>query len=81
MSAIPCKTVNLWSWKDLYQAALFESDLKKLPERIADAESAVVTRTRELFYASEDGTEERDSLEYAMCALHSLRRSLKSEIC
>jgi hypothetical protein len=81
MSAAPCRSLSLVSWKDLYQAALFESDMKKLPERITDAETALVSRARELFYTSDDSTAERDSLDYALCALHSLRRSLKSEAC
>jgi hypothetical protein len=64
------------SWKDLYRAALHEPDLNKLPERIADAEIALVLRARELFYASEDG-EEQESLDNALCILHALRSSLK----
>jgi hypothetical protein len=37
-------THALESWKDLYQAAIFEPDLNKLPERIAGAESALNVR-------------------------------------
>ncbi len=36
-------------WRQLYRAALSEIDKSKLPERIADAERAVVLRARELF--------------------------------
>ena len=38
MNVAVCKGFDTGSWKDLYQAALLESDLNKLPERIADAE-------------------------------------------
>lgn len=64
------------SWKELYQQAISETDLTKLPERITDAENALVLRARELFYSSGNGIEE-ESLEDAMCILHALRSSLK----
>ena len=38
-------------WKQLYSAALSKIDKSKLPERIAEAERAVVLRARELFQA------------------------------
>ena len=72
-----CKGSDARSWKDLYQAALCESDLNKLPERIADAETALAMRTRELSYTSGDKFEEKDSLDDALCILHALRSSLK----
>ncbi len=37
-----------------YRAALSEMDASKLPERIAEAERAVVLRARELFQAAGD---------------------------
>jgi hypothetical protein len=39
-----CKGLDAQSWKDLYQAAMCEPDMNKLPARIADAESALVMR-------------------------------------
>ena len=72
-----CKGLDARSWKDLYQAAMCEPDLNKLPERIADAESALVMQTRELSYTSGDKFEEKDSLDDALCILHALRSSLK----
>ena len=72
-----CKGLDARSWKDLYQTAMCESDLNKLPERIADAETALVMRTRELSYTSGDKFEEKDSLDDALCILHALRSSLK----
>jgi hypothetical protein len=71
------KGLDAQSWKDLYQVAIHESDLNKLPERIADAETALVMRARELFYTSGDRIAEQESLDYAMCILHALRSSLK----
>jgi len=63
-------------WKELYQAAISEPDLNKLPERLSSAEAAVVARARELFYTIGDDGEEGESLDYAMCILHTLRESL-----
>jgi hypothetical protein len=72
----PAYSLFTQTWKDLYQAAIHESDLNRLPERIADAEIALVLRTRELFYTSEDRIDEGESLDDAMCILHALRSSL-----
>jgi hypothetical protein len=77
MNTAACKGFDAQSWKDLYQAAMCESDVKKLPERITEAEAALVTRARELFYTSGDKLEEEESLDDAMCILHALRSSLK----
>jgi hypothetical protein len=43
-----------------------------VPERIAEAEKAVVLRARELFQAADDNGEEKEALEDAMYALHAL---------
>jgi hypothetical protein len=72
-----CKGLDAQSWKDLYRAAICEADVHKLPDRITDAETALVTRARELFYASGDKSEEEESLDDALCILHALRSSLK----
>jgi len=77
MNSAVCKGLDTGSWKDLYQAAIFESDLNKLPERIAEAEAALVICARELFYTVGDDAEEGESLDDAMCILHALRSSLK----
>ena len=77
MNTAVCKARDAESWKDLYQAAILEPDLSKLPERIATAEVALTVRARELFYPAADGAEEAESLDDAMCILHALRNSLK----
>ena len=60
-------------WRQLYRAALSEIDKSKLPQRIADAEKAVVLRARELFRAASDNGEETEALDDVMYALHALR--------
>ena len=77
MNTATCNGLYDRSWKDYYQAVICESDLNKLPERIADAETALVMRARYLFYTSGDKIDEAESLDNAMCILHALRSSLK----
>jgi hypothetical protein len=58
-------------WRQLYRAALSEIDKSKLPERIAEAERAVVLRARELFQAAGDNGEETEALDDVMlCTLY-----------
>jgi hypothetical protein len=77
MSTAVCRGLKTQSWKDLYQAAICESDLNRLPGRIDDAEAAIVICARELFYAVGDDAEEGEQLDDALCILQALRRSLK----
>ncbi len=46
MNTATCKALCTQSWKDLYQAAMCESNVNKLPERIAEAETALIRRAR-----------------------------------
>lgn len=60
-------------WRELYIAALFETDDQRIPERIADAEKAIVVRARELFSAGADTIEEDQALDDALYALRALQ--------
>jgi hypothetical protein len=68
------------NWKELYTAALFESDNGRLPGRIADAERAIVDRARELFSAGCDTIEEDQALNDALYALRALQSCLQLRI-
>lgn len=68
---------ELCKWRELYLAALFETDKKKLPSSIATAELAMSQRARELFAVPEGGDEERDGLQEALYALRALRHCLE----
>ena len=59
------------AWRDVYLAAVFESDLSKSPERIAIAEYAIL-RDRELWYSGGSPDREKHALVGAMCALEAL---------
>jgi len=43
------ESVGTDGWLDLYKAALFEADRRKLPSRLAEAERALMLGARELF--------------------------------
>jgi hypothetical protein len=64
-----------YSWRQLYIAALFENDKRKLAEKIAIAQQAVGTRRQELF-ASGGDTRERQVLDNALFSLHALATAL-----
>ena len=64
-------------WAQFYKAALFELDTNNVSDRIAEAETALVTRARELFHAAGDDIEEEHAVDDAMYALHALRSALK----
>ena len=64
-------------WRQSYKAALFELDANKVSGRIAEAETALVTRARELFHAAGDNIEEEQAVDDAMYALHALRSAWK----
>jgi hypothetical protein len=60
-------------WRDLYKAVLFEVDETRLPDRIAQAEEALVVRTRELFHMAGDNIEEEQAPDDTMYGLRALR--------
>lgn len=67
------------AWHQLYQAALFETDERAIPVRIAEAEMAIVQRARELFHLSFDSIEEDEALEDALYGLQALQNSQARE--
>jgi hypothetical protein len=67
---------SLPSWRELYTAALFETEKERIPIRIADAEKAIVARARELFSAGSDTIEEDQALDDALYALRALQNCL-----
>jgi hypothetical protein len=66
----------LHGWRELYCAALFETDKSRIPNRIVDAEKAIVARARELFSAGADTIEEDQALDDALYALRALQNCL-----
>jgi hypothetical protein len=59
-------------WRELYVAALFETDQQKLPSRIAEAERALMMRADELLAMSRDNSEQGQAVDDALYALRAL---------
>jgi len=59
-------------WKPLYEAALLETDLTKLPERITTARSAILDRIEESFTHSLPG--EHRAMDVALTNLRRLAK-------
>ena len=68
---------GLRSWRELYKAALFETDASKLPSRIEEARRGLVFRSRELFATSPNYDGEVEAIEDALYALHALENCLR----
>jgi hypothetical protein len=66
------------NWRELYNAALFETDTSKIASRIEEARRALVFRSRELFEASPNYDGETEAIETALYALQALENCLKS---
>ena len=64
--------MTLYKWQEPYQAALLETDPKRLKDKIAAAEAAIFTRFQELAHES-DHSLERTSLEDALNAIRVLQ--------
>src|SRR5260370_22040678 len=71
------KTPDSRKWRECYRAAMLEPDSNKLPERIAEAEKALVQGARELFQKTGDNIEEEQALDDATYVLHGLRSTCK----
>ena len=62
------------SWKQLYEAALFELDPKLLPQKIADAQKAMGERALALLRNNGHNHSEKEALANAYVALDDLKR-------
>ena len=65
------------NWREIYRAAILELDPTQLPERILEAETAVILRAKELFQDGGGNGQETQDLDDAMYALQALRSALK----
>ncbi len=75
MEARVHKSPNSRGWKEVYMAALFEDDNAKLPQRIAEAESALAARALELFDADGNQFHEQQAMENARYFLRILENT------
>lgn len=77
-TGISCIAPNL-PWHVLYHAALFENDRNRIPQRIEEAERAILSRIKELFVTTADHIEEDVILDDALYALRALRSCVHCE--
>ena len=80
MSAAVSKFPGNRKWREFYNAAILELDSTKLPERIAEAEKALVQHARELLQRTGDNIEEEQALEDATYVLQGLRSTCKRNL-
>jgi len=75
-SGLPAN-LNHPDWRTLYRAAILETNKSVLLQRISEAEEAVLSRGREIFYdpASICELEEKEALEDALYALRAFKTS------
>jgi hypothetical protein len=65
-------------WRVLYRIAILETNRCAIAKELADAEDAIVRRTRELYQETGTAVEaEREALDDAMYALGALRVALQ----
>jgi len=64
-------------WRELYIAALFETDKEKLPARVDAAERRLLQRSRDLFALPGNNIEEKHAVDDALYALRALRSCLR----
>jgi hypothetical protein len=64
------------NWKELYIAALFESDKTIIPEKISEAQRAIRLRRRQLLEKPGCDAQERQALDNALFSLQALRACL-----
>lgn len=69
----PSSSTPPLAWHVLYYGALFETDRSKVPQRITEAEQAILARVKELFVLHTDHIEEDQILDDALYALRALR--------
>jgi len=64
-------------WEESYEAAILETDDKKLPKRIQAAKSAIDDRLHDLQTDHGGTPEERQAISDALAGLNVLRRELQ----
>jgi len=69
----------LQDWRQLVEAAIFETSPEGLSERIQDAQDAIMDRIEHLFPAA--GPSERQALTNALNSLRELQRLLSTSGC
>ena len=68
---------NKGAWRELYEAAVIETDVKQMESRIQAARTAIDTRLHDLQMDHGGSPEERHVLDDALAGLKVLEREIK----
>lgn len=68
---------NKRTWRELYEAAVIETDVKQMESRIQAARTAIDTRLHDLQMDHGGSPEERHALDDALTGLKVLEREIK----
>lgn len=71
---------NSPDWRDLYASALFEDDKSKIAMRVADAETAMLSRAKLLLSSADLNRKEAVELDQSLRMLRLLKTCLLTEI-
>lgn len=74
---LPSESIAVQNWRELYLAALFETDREKLSSRIEHAERAMISRARDIFAIAGSNSEEGKALDKGLYAMRALRNCLE----
>lgn len=63
-----------YSWEEIYEAAILETDFSRLPERIKAAQTAIDTRMKEMQQDHQGTPAERAAIQSALAGIRILKR-------
>ena len=72
------RSQDVQSWKQLYRAAILETNMELVPRRILEARKAAGERAVHLIREAADGEPELQDLVYASVVLNELNREFQS---
>jgi hypothetical protein len=61
------------NWKSLYVAAILETNKGLVPQRVSEAEKALLARGREIFFCGNNDLEEQEAVEDALYAIRAFK--------
>jgi hypothetical protein len=70
--------MTTFTWYELYETAILETDWNKIEERIHEAESAILKRQREFSSDHGGSQEENEAIQAALNSLRGLREDVAS---
>ena len=63
-----------YSWEEIYEAAILETDFSRLPERVKAAQNAIDSRMQEMQQDHQGTPAERAAIQSALAGIRILKR-------